>query len=113
MSFWREEQEPDIIAPKPEPYGSGRGNFVTGPHALTWVRKMMIRCVVFGVVDTEQDNWQRKLNKLEESLNLWKSLFLSLLRKGLVVNVLWRSKLIYLARVLVLTERVLSRVSRS
>ena len=32
-------------------------------HGLTWVRKMKILGVVFGVVDTEQDNWQPKLNK--------------------------------------------------
>ena len=48
------------------------------PHALTWVRKMMILGVVFGVVDTEEDNWQPKLNKLGRSLNLWKSRSLSL-----------------------------------
>ena len=47
------------------------------PHGLTWVRKMKILGIVFGVVDTEQDNWQPKLNKLEKSLNLWKSRSLS------------------------------------
>ena len=26
------------------------------PHGLTWVRKMKIMGVVFGAVDTEQDN---------------------------------------------------------
>ena len=34
------------------------------PHGLTWVRKMKTLGVLFGVVDTEQDNWQPKLNKL-------------------------------------------------
>jgi len=82
------------------------------PHGLTWIRKMKTLGVIFGVVDTEQDNWQPKLNKLEKSLNLWKSRSLSLLGKALVVNVLGLSKLIYLARVLVLPAWVLSRVNR-
>ena len=51
------------------------------PHGLTWIRKMKILGVVFGVVDTEQHNWQPKLNKLEKSLNLWKSRSLSLWEK--------------------------------
>ena len=72
---------------------------------------MKILGVVFGVVDTEQDNWQPKLNKLEKSLNLWKSCSLSLLGKALVVNVLGLSKLIYLARV-VLPAWALSRVNK-
>ena len=63
---------------------------------------MKILGVVFGVVDTEQDNWQPKLNMLEKSLNLWKSRSLSVLGKALVVNALGLSKLIYLARVVVL-----------
>ena len=33
------------------------------PHGLTWVRRMGRMGVVFGVVDTDQDNWQPKLNK--------------------------------------------------
>ena len=77
------------------------------PHGLTWVRKMKILGVVFGVVDTEQDNWQPKLKKLEKSLNLWKSRSLSL-----VVNVSGLSKLIYLARVVVLPSWVFSCVNR-
>ena len=40
-------------------------------HGLTWVRKMKNLGVVFGVVDTKQDNWQPKLNKLEKSLNVF------------------------------------------
>ena len=43
---------------------------------------MKILGVLFGVVDTERDNWQPKLNKLEKSLNLWKSCSLSLLGKA-------------------------------
>ena len=82
------------------------------PHGLTWVRKMKILGVAFGMVDTEQDNWQSKLNKLDKSLNLWKSRSLSLLGKALVVNVLGLIKLIYLASVLVSLALVLSRVNR-
>ena len=72
---------------------------------------MKILGVVFGVVDTEQDNWRPKLNKLEKFLNLWKSRSLSLFGKALVVHVLGLSKLIYLARVLVLPAWALSRVN--
>ena len=37
----------------------GAWKFCNGePHGLTWVRKMKILGVVFGVVDTKQDNWQ-------------------------------------------------------
>ena len=82
------------------------------PHALTWVRQMKILGVVFGVVDTEKDNWQPKSNKLEKSLSLWKSRSLSLLRKALVVKVLGRRKLIYLASALVFHAWVLSRINR-
>ena len=83
------------------------------PHGFTWVRKMKILGIVFGVVDTEHDNWQPKLNKLEKSLNLCKSRSLSLLGKALVVNVLGLSKLIYLARVLVLPAWLLQAAACS
>ena len=73
---------------------------------------MKILGVIFGVVDTEQDNWQPKLKKLEKSINLWKSRSLSLLGKSLVVNVSGLSKLVYLARVFVLPSWVLSCVNR-
>ena len=79
------------------------------PHGLTWVRNLG---VVFGVVDTEQDNWQPKSNKLEKALNLWKSRSLSLLGKALVANVLGLSKLIYITRVLFLPAWVPSSVNR-
>ena len=58
------------------------------PVGLTWVRKMKILGVVFGTVTTEQDNRQPKLNKLEKSLNLWKSRSLSFVGKSMIVNVL-------------------------
>ena len=44
---------------KTEAMWLGAWKFCNGePHGLTWVRKMKILCVVFGVVDTKQDNWQ-------------------------------------------------------
>ena len=72
---------------------------------------MKILGVTFGTVNVEQDNWQSKLNKLEKSLNLWSSRSLSLLGKSLIVNILGLSKLLYLAKVLLMPSWVLSRVN--
>ena len=80
------------------------------PLGLTWVKKMKVLGVVFGVVPTEEDNWQPKINKLEKSLNLWKARSLSFPGKALIVNTLGLSKFVYLARVLTLPEWVLARV---
>ena len=82
------------------------------PLGLTWVRKMKILGVVFGTVPVDQDNWQPKLSKLEKSLNLWKSRALSLIGKSLIVNVLGLSKLLYLAKTLIMPAWVLSRVNQ-
>lgn len=68
------------------------------PLGLTWVRKMKISGVVFGTIPVQQENWQPKLNKLEKSLNLWKSRSLSFIGKSLIVNVLGLSKFIYLVK---------------
>ena len=81
------------------------------PLGLTWVHKMKILGIVFGSIPTEVDNWQPKINKLEKSLNLWRSRSLSLPGKALIINVLGLSKLLYLARVLVLPAWVISRVN--
>lgn len=80
------------------------------PLSLTWVRKMKILGVVFGTVPVEQDNCQPKLNKLEKSINLCKAWSLSLIGKGIVGNVLGISKLLYLAKVLIIPPWVISRV---
>ena len=69
------------------------------PLGLTWVSKMKILGVVFGQVRAS-DNWQPKLKKLENHLNLWKSRSLSFVGKSLIVNTLGVSKLLYLATVL-------------
>lgn len=82
------------------------------PLGLTWVRKMKILGVFFGTVPVEQDNWQPKLNKLEKSLNLWKSRSLSFIGKSLIVNVLGLSKFIYLAKTLIMPKWVLSRINQ-
>lgn len=41
------------------------------PLGLTWVKKMKVLGVWFGVVPVEQDNWSTKLTKLEKSLSLF------------------------------------------
>ena len=82
------------------------------PLGLTWVRKMKILGVFFGTVPVETDNWQPKINKLEKSLNLWKSRSLSFIGKCLIINVLGLSKFLYLAKVLLLPAWVLHRVNQ-
>ena len=81
------------------------------PLGLTWVKKMKILGVFFGTIPVENDNWQPKLNKLEKSLNLWRSRSLSFLGKALLINTLGLSKLMYLARVLLPPAWVLSRIN--
>ena len=70
------------------------------PFGLSWVRKMKILGVVFGVVDVLRDNWKPKLSKLEKT-SMWKSRFLSMVGKSLIINILGLSKLLYLAQILV------------
>ena len=83
------------------------------PLGLIWVRKIKIPVVVFGTILTERLNWQPQLEKLEKSLNLWKSrsLSLSFPGKALIINMLGLSKLVYLARVLTLPVWVTARVN--
>ena len=78
------------------------------PFGLTWVKKMKILGVFFGVVDVQRDNWEPKLSKLDRMLSMWKSRSLSMIGKSLVINVLGVSKLLYLARVLVTPRWLLS-----
>ena len=80
------------------------------PYGLTWVSKMKILGVVFGH-DTESDNWQPKLKKLENYINLWKSRSLSLVGKSLIINTLRISKLLYLATILPVPNWVISEVN--
>ena len=80
------------------------------PLGLTWVCKMKILGVVFGTISTEMENWQPKIDKLQKTLNLWKSRSLSYVGKCLIVNVLGLNKLLYLARILILPGWVAARV---
>ncbi len=82
------------------------------PLGLTWVRKMKIVGVFFGTVPVEQDNWQTKINKLDKSINLWKSRSLSLVGKSLIINILGLSKLLYLAKVLIPPKWVFTRLNQ-
>jgi len=69
------------------------------PFGLTWVKKMKILGVFFGVIDIQRDNWEPKLSKLDKMLTMWKSRSLSMVGESLIINVLGVSKLLYLARV--------------
>ena len=71
---------------------------------------MKILGVVFGQA-AESDNWQPKLKKSENHLNLWKSRSLSLVGKSLIVNALGISKLLYLATILPVPKWVISEVN--
>ena len=77
---------------------------------LTWVPKIKILGVVFGHA-AESDNWQPKIKKLENHLNLWKSRSLSLVGRSLIVNTLGISKLLYLATILPVPNWVVSEVN--
>ena len=81
------------------------------PLGLTWVEKMKVLGIFFGTVPVELDNWMPKVNKLEKALNLWKARSLSLLGKGLIINTLGFSKLLYLARVLLVPPWVFARIN--
>ena len=81
------------------------------PLGLCWVQKMKILGVWFGVVPVEEDNWLPRINKLEKSINLWKSRSLSLIGKSLVINIIGLSKFYYLARVLTLPEWVIRKIN--
>jgi len=70
---------------------------------------MKILGVFFGVIDVQRDNWEPKLSKLDKMLTMWKSRFLSMVGKSLIINVLGVSKLLYLARVLVTPRWVIDR----
>ena len=58
---------------------------VDEPLGLTWVKKMKVLGVWFGVVPVEQDNWASKVSKLEKAVNLWKSRSLSLVGKCMLM----------------------------
>ena len=80
------------------------------PLGLSWVKKMKILGIVFGVSNVERDNWEPRLSKLDRSLCLWKSRSLSLLGKVLILNILGLSKLFFVSRFLDPPRWVLDRV---
>ena len=81
------------------------------PLGLTWVKKMKVLGVFFGTVPVELDNRMPKINNLEKALNLWRARSLSLLGKALIINILLFSKLLYLARVLIVPPFVFARIN--
>ena len=81
------------------------------PLGLTWVNKMKVLGVFFGMVPVELDNRMPKINNLEKALNLWRARSLSLLGKALIINILLFSKLLYLARVLIVPPCVFARIN--
>ena len=86
------------------------GGVVLMSRSASLAKKMKILGVVYGTISTEHLNCQPKLEKLEKSLNLWKSKSLSLPVKAFVINMLGLSKLDNLARVLTLPACVTARV---
>lgn len=82
---------------------------VDQPLGLTWVKKMKILGVFFGVIDVQRDNWEPKLSKLDKMLTLWKSRSLSMVGKSLIINTLGVSKLLYLSRILITPRWVIDR----
>ena len=81
------------------------------PLGLTWVRKVKILGVVFGVENTERENWEPRLSKLDKSLSLWRSRSLSLLGKVLILNILGLSKLLFLSRFMQPPKWVVDKVN--
>ena len=58
------------------------------PLRLSWVKKIKVLGLWFGIVPVEKDSWSSKLTKFEKSTNLWNSHSLSFLAKCLIVNVI-------------------------
>ena len=73
------------------------------PFGLTWVFKMTILGVYFsnGLVSVESDNWQSKLDKLQNVTNLWKQRELSFLGRAMIINVLSASRFWHTAKVII------------
>ena len=83
-------------------FGRWRGNDAS-PFGLTWVLKMKIFGVYFsnGLVSVESDNWQSKLDKLHNVINLWKQRELSFLGRAMIINVLRASRFWHAAKVII------------
>ena len=72
------------------------------PFGLQWVNKLKILGVYFsnGLVNVDEDNWRCKLDKVKRTLGLWSQGDLSLLARGMILNVLGASRFSHVAKVL-------------
>jgi len=71
---------------------------------------MKLLGTVFGSVEAERDIWEPRISKLEKALSLWRSLFLSMVGRVLVLNILGLSRLLFVSRVLEPPNWVWARV---
>jgi len=79
------------------------------PLGLKWVDKMKILGVWFGR-NVGNVNWDGRIQKLEQALNLWKGRALSLKGRVLIVKTVALSKLDYVATVLEVPSAVVKQV---
>ena len=70
------------------------------PLGLTWFKKTKILGIYFGTSNTERDNWETRISKLDKCLFGWKTRALSLIGKVLILNIFRLSKLFFAASVL-------------
>ena len=61
---------------------------------------------------SKRENWEPRLSKLDNILNMWKTRALSFIGKALIVNVLGISKLMHVARVLIPPRWVLDKLNK-
>ena len=74
--------------------------------------KRKILGAVFSQKNVERDNWQPKLDKLGQVLNLWSSRQLSYVGRALVINILAASIFFYLAKVFLVPNWVRTSFDR-
>ena len=82
------------------------------PYNLNWVHKLKLLGIWFGNIDTEQDNWKPKIEKLGKCLNLWKLRTLSLVGKSLIINLLGANKFWHLAKVLTIPKWLIAEYNK-
>ena len=67
--------------------------------------------MVFKPDNTDKENWEPRISKLDKCLRSWKGRSLSLIRKVLILNILGLSKLFFLASVLTPLQWVYDRIN--
>ena len=82
------------------------------PLGLSWVKKTKILGVVFGPDNTDRENWEPRISKLDKCLHSCKGRSLSLNGKVLILNILGPSKLFFLASVLTPPQWVYDRINQ-